>query len=319
MKTKKFASLRFTLIEMLMVTVVLMTLLTMLMPMLREARQRAKYTRWYAYNKQWSRDPACVINYDFQELVTKKDGDYIRCTSDGCEKEGYNREDYDGHLMSITNGTNHSFDEGLVAAGRFGKFKKALHFNGVDTYVDIKGTKGVDFTPADDFTIIISCRFDSYNLGDGLFSKSLWGSLHDTSCQYDLYCDDNDKGTFDVDIFNECVGWDQEDIEFNENTGWINTVFRYRYDENAALRDRTDIFINGELLEGARDTNNDVADDWADCKSAGKHFILGAIGSQDWRGGGIIYPFEGYIDEFVMIGRALSDEECKGVYQMGRE
>ncbi len=309
----------FTLIELLMVSVIFMTLMTILMPALKKARARAKFVRWYACNKTWSRDPACVINYDFQEITNKNGVDYLLSTADGGGGDDFNREHYDGKLMSVTNGEDHSFDEGLVSAGRWGSFKKALHFNGSDTYIDVKGTKALDFGPTNDFTILISSRFDSFNLGDGLFSKSLWGSSFDTSCQYDMYCDDNDAGTFDVDIFDECVGWDQDSIEFNEDTGWIHTVFRYKYEEGEPLRDRTSIFINGVKLEGARDTNNDVSEDWQTCSSAEKHFMLGAIGSQPWRDGGVIYNFEGYIDEFIMIGRALSDGECKGMYEMGKE
>ncbi|OGV35894.1 MAG: hypothetical protein A2020_07510 [Lentisphaerae bacterium GWF2_45_14] len=317
----------FTMIDVLASIVIMMTLLSMLMPMLRGARQKAKYERWYAYNKHWSRDADCVINYDFQELVKRGDGDYLRNSAEGCDGKDYVGRDYDGHLMSDVTGTNHKFTKGLQNAGRWGRYKKALEFNGSDTYVGVAGQQSVNFSPRDDFTIIVSCKFDEFNLGDGLFSKSMWGTPSYNATQYDLYCDNPDVGgAFEIDVFTSCVGWDTSDVEFDKDAGWFTVAMRYKVKSVSIAADGTEniesessVFVNGQALGTPRATNNSVAVGWEECSTQKKPLIFGAIGSMPFWGGGIIYHLTGKMDEAQVFKRAFSDLEIKGHAQMGAE
>lgn len=319
-------SIRFTLVELLVVIAVIIMLISMLLPVLNEARNRAKFTRWFSFNRICSRDPDCVINYNFQE----NEGGTLTNTAQGCDSPGFNARDYGGIMMnkSSTDPDDHCFT--WARGGRWGRFKKALQFNGTNTYVDVKGIKAVDFNPLQSFTVVASVKFDKCELGDGIFSKSLWGSPEDSSCQYDLYCDPTagitGKGAFEIDLFTTCVGWDQTDVIWN-NQRWVHVILRYDSggsmtmddEEETVINGHGSVFVNGQSLGDPRPTNNEKAINWSDTSNLKQPLILGAIGSRPWRGDGLINFMLGRMDEFLLFKRALTDIEIQGIYAMGRE
>jgi hypothetical protein len=301
----------FTLIEILLVMVIMFILAGLLAPGLIQAKQRAKFERWFAYNKQWNRDADCVINFNFQE----GEGDVLYNGCHGCDFPGYNSKTYNGHLSS-TGAGDHNLE--WIAGGRWGQFKKALQFNGSDTYVNVPQTSAIDFTPADSFTLLAWVKFDKFELGDGIYSKSGWGTKDDASAQYDLYCDPTagatGDGAFEVDVFTTCVGWDQTDVEIDK-IGWCQVVLRYEGTTDGS-DGQISCFVNGKPLGEARETNNAVATQ----THSDANCILGAIGAkEEYWGKPIIFPFQGRMDEFLMFKRALSDKEIEGHYEMGRE
>lgn len=303
----------FTLVEILIAVVILLILIGMFMPSLQSARQKAKFTRWYAFNRACSNDPDCVINFNFQE----GEGNVLYNSAQGCDFKGFDSVDYNGFLSNV-NGGDHNFE--WVDGGRWGNYKKALQFNGTDTYIDVPGTAGLNFTPVDSFTICCWVRFDKFTLGDGLFSKSAWGTVDDADAQYDLYCDPSTNtpsgdGAFEVDAFTSCVGWNQSNVQFDIDTGWLHLAYRYR-GGYTPYSDGVDCFVNGENLGSSRETNNSIATN----PYSTSNCIIGAIGAKEehW-GAPIIFPFQGRIDEFLVYKRALSDSEIAAHYEMGKE
>ena len=61
----------FTLIEILMVAVILTLLISILLPSLQEARKKAKFVRWFAFNRALNNDPDCMINFNFQRIILR--------------------------------------------------------------------------------------------------------------------------------------------------------------------------------------------------------------------------------------------------------
>ena len=334
------ATLRFTLIEILLVTVIFAILASILLPVIKEARARAKFTRWFAYNRIWSNDPDCVINFNFQDGK----GDMLKNTAIACNDLRYNETLYNGTLMSNATGTTHNFK--WVAGGRFGKWKKALQFNGTDTYVVIPTTESVNFTPWSSFTISTWVKFDVVGKGDCPFSKSLWGTSTDASAQYDLYavtfCGKYGQGSFDVDAFKTCASWNSTDVDFNSKE-WTHLVLRYRYlsDKVAGQDVNCEIicFVNGKplgdyIITYTEDPGRCSATDWENSLSvpcvlggAGcyrKYWAPTTLKKDDTSLDNLLYVnpsfiFNGRMDEFMLFKRALTNEEIKGIYEMGKE
>lgn len=311
----------FTLVEILIVVSIMAILMSMHFPSFRNAKDQAKFTRWLAYNKSCCADPSLVLNFNFQEGK----GNILTNTADGCDVvPGFTARQYDGLLKCSTNPNTNNF-EWVASGGRWGKHgkKKALQFNGVDTYILIPSKPAVDFRPTDDFTILCWVKFDKFELGDGIFSKSSWGASATSAAQYDIYCDptsgSSGKGSFEMDVFKACKGYDATDIDL-EKAGWVQLALRYRgntYDSDNLTSWTAECFVNGARLKKYRATNNSSAT-FDTCDS---NFIIGAIGVQVTGGwtNPIWFPFQGKMDELLMYKRALSDGEIRGHYDMGKE
>lgn len=345
---------RFSLIEILMAATLLGLLFTMLLPVLYEAKNKAKFHRWFAFNRMCSNDPDCVVNFNFQQ----GEGNMLSNSADGCDLEGYSSRYYDGYLYDSSDWNNETIDENMILdprlteessehnfdwtkGGRWGRYKHALQFNGADTVALIPATTGVDFTPADEFTVMTWLKFDTVGSGDTPFSKSLWGTSEDASAQFDLYTTDysSDDGncSFDVDCFVNCVGWQTDDVDFNKS-GWTHVALRYKY---LPETEKCEIlgFVNGEPLGPPSETwawnpGTCAATDW---ESASKHhvpLVLGAAGCyREYWGSGFDddgslldtlwfedwLHFAGRMDEFILYKKALSNQEIRGHWEMGRE
>ncbi len=344
MKIRSRGNKGFTLVEILLAVIVVAILMAMMAPFLTRAMHMARYNRWFAFNRQCSNDPACVINFNFQEGA----GDIVNNTCSGTDVEGYDARNYNGYLAN-KNGGKHNF-KWVKSGGRWGRFgyKNALQFNGADTYIYVPAIRGFDFTPEDDFTIMCWVKFDKLSLGDCPFSKSLWGTAQDAACQFDMYSNpwvgSYGQGSFDVDVFKTCGTWENTKVDFNKK-GWVHLGLRYRCTGRDANGDSTGeitAFINGQPLGPFIDATNEnpytaSATDWKACTEAGLKvpLVLGAAGCyrKYWSPGTydptkkgilsnemiLLFFFKGKMDEFLLYKKALPDSEIQGHYDMGKE
>lgn len=339
-KTKR----SFTYIEILMIIIVIMILMAIMMPLLSRSLKRSKFVRWYAFNRTLANDPTCVINFNFQE----GEGDKLNNICSGADIQNYEQSKYCGYL-SNNNGGKHNF-EWIRSGGRWGKYgyKNALQFNGVDTFIHIPGSQGLDFSPEDDFTVLCWVKFDKIGLGDCPFSKSLWGTEADAACQYDLYANPYagkfGQGAFDVDVFTTCATWDNTKVDFDK-AGWVHLALRYEstgMNASGEITGRTSVFINGKTLGPYISTTDEnpstaAATGWKACTEGQVNvpLIIGGAGcyrkywspgtynpalqgklSNEWL---IKFFFKGKMDEFLLFKRALPDGEIVGHYDMGKE
>jgi hypothetical protein len=276
--------------------------------------------------------------------------------------ERFNPVNYSGYLINIRHLNNkdgvkfggvnsdndHNF-EWVKSGGRWGRYKKALKFNGVDTAIVIPTAGGMDFTPELDFTILCWIKFDEAGFGDTIFSKSLWGTAKDAAAQYDIYFNNfagaDDTASFDADVFTTCATWPNTDVDF-EKDGWTHLALRYKCTGSTADGKPTGqimIFVNGEPLGDYKDTTNEnpstaTASEYKACIDKQIPVVIGGAGcyrkywnrrSYDKKIGDSTlentlyinprFQFNGQMDEFLVYKRALTDLEIKGQYQMGAE
>lgn len=303
----------FTLIEILIIIAIIAILISMLLPSLAESRNKARFVRWFAFNKQCSRDPACAVNFNFQE----GEGDTINNSAIGCEDKGFDLSHYTGVIKGDFEWTS----------GRWWKRKKAIHFNGANTYIEIDRQSAVDFTGKDSFTIIIWVKFDRFRKWDGLFSKSYWSSPPAGFAQFDLYYDGTSysdregSGQFEVDVTMQCIGFDDVTEEGNKNItlnteNWFCIALRNEGYKNG--KGTISVFVNGEKLQ-ERGTNFWISE----IEKCEARLIIGAV---RWLKNGTNGPtkegvvrnhFQGKIDEFLVYRKALSNGDIRGHYLMG--
>jgi len=332
----------FSLAEILIAMVMVVMLIAIFLPMLQRAKAKAKFTRWLAFNRSCSNDPYCVINFNFQDAGSN----ILNNSAQGADVEKFNTKDYQGYLRRYGSTLPHQF-QWIKSGGRWGRYKHALQFNGSNTYIEIPGTIGVNFTPQDNFTVLCWVKFDKLSLGDCPFSKSLWGTASDAAAQFDLYSNPYSgsfgQGSFDVDVFTTCATWLDTDVNF-EAKGWVHLALRYeeisRDPVTGESEGRVMTFINGQPLGDYIETTEEnphtgVATSWTPCRDLGVPLVLGAAGcyrkywspstydktkpgvlSNEWM---LRFFFKGRMDEFMVYKRALSDREIRAHYDMGKE
>lgn len=325
----------YTILEILFVICIVVIIVNMLLPAFNESREKARFVRWFGFNKQCSSDPTCVINFNFQE----GQGSILTNTAAGNENNKFNAKDYYG----VVKNSNLVTKNGEWVKGRWWKGKRALQFDGT-TVVEVPKTEAIDFGEDDNFTIIIWLKFDKFEQWSTPYCKS----YADQFAQYDMYYDNTTspgnpnanppippyQALFEIDICRTCIGYDNRYLNLNgsmsenitmDTEHWYMMTLRNRVEKSPVtpgLNNKNDhvvdVFWNGYILPGSRQTNNVLAQG-VHCNAK---LILGAM--RFWTGqnsgdGYLSCFFKGKIDEFLIFRRALQDTEIRGHYMMGQE
>ncbi|MDD5697195.1 MAG: hypothetical protein PHH77_01140 [Victivallaceae bacterium] len=307
----------FTIIELLVSIAIIAILASMMLPAFSDSRARARFVRWLHFNKQCSTDPACVINFNFQE----GEGDVLQNSAQGHEAEGFNAVNYNGIIKG-------DYEWGR---GRWWRGKKALQLDGASTYVELPETEHVDFDSGSDFTLIIWVKFDRLDNWVGIFGKCYMRNAVNGYPQYALYL----KGTahghsansrlFSVDIGSINVDFDTVSEDGSQNvpldtTNWFQMVLRHKVVDGS---EKVDMFINSVKLKayynnpGNGNKDRDAARLAVGCI---RWLLVNSHSSKSNPGEG--KPdnfFKGKFDEFLVYNRALSDGEIRADYEMGAE
>ena len=240
----------FTVLELLFTVTIVAILIALLLPGLSQSRQRARFARWLHFNKQCSADPTCVINLNFQD---NEDENLVN-SAHGFEGEGFNAKRYNGVI-------NGDFE---WARGRWVKGKRAIQLDGVSTYIEFPENKFLNFAGENDFTIVVSVKFDNMNKWDGIFGKCYMRNPSNGYPQYALYLNNNNSDgngngngngnnsdkLFRIDIGETSVLFSKEDENGRpvnlEPDKWVHMVLR---NKNANGQQKVDLFLDGVKLK----------------------------------------------------------------------
>lgn len=281
---------KFTLIEILIVFSIIGILAGMLVPSFATAKKRAKYVRWITHNAAWNSDPGTVLNFNFldTEYTVVENGvkkSALANGAAGCDEDGFDTKFYDGIFR---NGPTW-----LKEGGRWG-YNPALQFDGVNDIVEVPGIKALNYDPVNrDISVMMWIYFDITVGSHVIFSKSRWLK----SAQYDAYLY---RDRIEADVGPVCYAWQNPKIDKDK---WVHLAFTSDVNGNFQL------YYNGEIMDEWRDDTYTAQDTMCDAT-----FILGAAGMDN---GPPAHYFKGRMDEFIMLGRALTPNEIKDHYNMG--
>lgn len=306
----------FTLLEMMVVLAIIAVLLGMSVVAFNLAKQKARFVRWQAYNEMFNRDPSTVLNFNFTDMTFKQRQGSVYLPAlyngaTGCTVSGFEPDDYHG-LITKAN---------WIRGGGRTRYHHALQFDGSNSFVEIVGKQAVDADlSADDLTILMWVRFDSLSSTRVLCAKAEWTKV----AQYDIYLY---KNSLEVDAGRVLKGWQSPVIKTGkwyqlavvvENLGM--TVSPATTDKKGKVTPGKTTYLQSvqAYLNGVPMTKEKASGLVSPGSTTPRSLLLGGV----WTTGGSKVPrylFQGRMDEFVLIRRALSAKEIANHYQMGKD
>ncbi|MEA2012287.1 MAG: LamG-like jellyroll fold domain-containing protein [Verrucomicrobiota bacterium] len=280
----------FTLVEILVVILIIGTVLGIMLPTLYRAKQKGKYTRWFGYRSLLKKDSDCVLYYDFEEGQGTTINNYAHAVG----RKGYKKNDYNGEVLDIT---DEAWQEGRWP------MKKALHLDADATYVKVPFGKGLRIFK--DITIMTWIKIDDVDAWQYLVDKWWWSGGHYRS--------------WELRIRNGTLYW-RLGTDTGTDPGGANRKITYNFSPYegewthiAATFDTAGgmaLYVNAEEVG----TNDTGPTDGA--FSTTKPIYLGVANNPE--NGSPHGDDVGLMDELVIFKRALTINEIKAHYNMGK-